>query len=69
MTFEQLRSDIRNKVKFPVLFLSICITDFDASDQAIPTCSEDKASVIGQVELLDEVTVFALTLVNVAEVF
>lgn len=68
MAFEQFWTDFWHQVQFAVLVFCLDVTYFDGAYESVPTCREYKAAVIGQVEVLDEVTVLALTLEQFAVV-
>lgn len=68
MALEQFGADFGDQVEFAVLVLGVGVSDFDAAHHGVPAGGEHKASVVREVEVLDEVSVFALSLNKFAEV-
>lgn len=68
VAFQQFWADFREQCKFFVFLLTVSRTQLDGADESIPAGGECEAAVVGKVELLDEVSVFALALEEFAEV-
>jgi len=62
VAFEQFGADIRHQIELAVLFFCVSVSDLDAADMSVPASSEDLASVVGQMEVLDEVSVLSVSL-------
>jgi len=62
VAFEQFGVDLGDQIELAVLLLCVSVSDLDAADVRVPASSEDLASVVGQMEVLDEVSVLSVSL-------